>query len=42
MMSDLGYGFGRGGAHEGGVVPVEDPELQAAIAELRARPASTS
>ena len=36
VMSDLGYGFGRGGDHEGGVVPVADLKLQAAIAELRA------
>ncbi|MCE7029606.1 FAD-binding and (Fe-S)-binding domain-containing protein [Jiella avicenniae] len=36
VMSDLGYGFGRGGAHEGGVVTVSDPKLQGAIAELRA------
>ncbi|MDY8108884.1 FAD-linked oxidase C-terminal domain-containing protein [Fulvimarina sp. 2208YS6-2-32] len=36
VMSDLGYGFGRGGAHEGGVVTVGDVTLQGAIAELRA------
>ncbi|TFF23211.1 FAD-binding oxidoreductase [Jiella endophytica] len=36
VMSDLGYGFSRGGAHEGGVVTVSDPKLQSAIAELRA------
>ena len=36
VMSDLGYGFGRGGDHEGGVVPVTDLKLQSAIAELRA------
>ncbi|MGN6549341.1 MAG: FAD-binding and (Fe-S)-binding domain-containing protein [Pararhizobium sp.] len=36
VMSDLGYGFGRGGAHEGGVVRVADAKLQAAIADLRA------
>lgn len=35
-MSDLGFGFGRGGAHEGGVVRIEDAGLQAAIADLRA------
>ena len=35
-MSDLGYGFGRGGTHEGGVVRVEEARLQAAIADLRA------
>jgi len=34
-MSDLGYGFGRGGAHEGGVVEVWDPGLMADIGELR-------
>ena len=36
VMSDLGYGFGRQGAHEGGVVTVADAKLQGAIAELRA------
>ena len=36
VMSDLGYGFGRGGTHEGGVVTVAEPRLQSAIAELRA------
>ncbi|MEF2553741.1 FAD-linked oxidase C-terminal domain-containing protein [Aurantimonas sp. A2-1-M11] len=36
VMSDLGYTFGRGGDHEGGVVAVKDLKLQAAIAELRA------
>ena len=36
VMSDLGYGFGRGGVHEGGVVTVADPRLQSAIADLRA------
>ncbi|EAU39727.1 putative glycolate oxidase [Fulvimarina pelagi HTCC2506] len=36
VMSDLGYGFGRGGEHEGGVVTVSDAKLQSAIAELRA------
>ena len=36
VMSDLGYGFGRGGTQEGGVVTVSDPKLQGAIAELRA------
>ncbi len=35
-MADLGFSFGRGGPHEGGVVEVSDRKLQAAIAELRA------
>ena len=34
-MSDLGYGFGRGSAHEGGVVEVWDMALAADIGELR-------
>lgn len=34
-MSDLGYGFGRGGAHEGGVVEIRDMALAAEIGELR-------
>ncbi|SDF39451.1 FAD-binding and (Fe-S)-binding domain-containing protein [Limimaricola pyoseonensis] len=34
-MSDLGYGFGRGGAQEGGVVEVWDAKLMADIGELR-------
>ncbi|MGR3571453.1 FAD-binding and (Fe-S)-binding domain-containing protein [Brevirhabdus sp.] len=34
-MSDLGFGFGRGGAHEGGVVEVWDGALAAEIGELR-------
>ncbi|MBS4010672.1 MAG: FAD-binding oxidoreductase [Roseovarius sp.] len=34
-MADLGYGFGRGGAHEGGVVEVWDMSLAAEIGELR-------
>ena len=34
-MSDLGYGFGKGGAHEGGVVEVWDMGLAADIGELR-------
>ena len=34
-MSDLGYGFGAGGAHEGGVVEVWDMALAAEIGELR-------
>ncbi|NDV85434.1 FAD-binding protein [Aurantimonas aggregata] len=36
VMGGLGYGFGRGAAHEGGVVAVSDLKLQTAIAELRA------
>ena len=36
VMADLGFSFGRGGAHEGGVVEVSNPKLQTAIAELRA------
>ncbi len=34
-MSDLGFGFGRNGPHEGGVVEVWDPALAADIGELR-------
>jgi FAD/FMN-containing dehydrogenase len=34
-MADLGYGFGRGAAHEGGVVEVWDMALAAEIGELR-------
>jgi FAD/FMN-containing dehydrogenase/Fe-S oxidoreductase len=34
-MSDLGYGFGKGGAHQGGVVEVWDMALAAEIGELR-------
>lgn len=34
-MADLGYGFGRGGAHEGGVVEVWDMSLATEIGELR-------
>ncbi|MET4127699.1 FAD-binding and (Fe-S)-binding domain-containing protein [Roseovarius sp. MBR-6] len=34
-MADLGYGFGRGGTHEGGVVEVWDMALAAEIGELR-------
>lgn len=34
-MSDLGYGFGTGGAQEGGVVEVWDMGLAAEIGELR-------
>ncbi|PWW04018.1 FAD/FMN-containing dehydrogenase [Hoeflea marina] len=36
VMSDLGFGFGRGGDHEGGSVRIDEPGLQAAIADLRA------
>ncbi|HEY9056306.1 MAG TPA: FAD-linked oxidase C-terminal domain-containing protein [Aurantimonas sp.] len=36
VMSGLGYGFGKGGEREGGVVAVKDAKLQAAIADLRA------
>jgi FAD/FMN-containing dehydrogenase/Fe-S oxidoreductase len=35
MMGDLGYGFGRGGRHWGGVVRIEDAALQAAITDVR-------
>jgi Fe-S oxidoreductase len=35
-MADLGFSFGRGGPHEGGVVEVSDARLQGGIAELRA------
>ena len=34
-MADLGYGFGKGGDKEGGVVEIHDPKLQAEIGELR-------
>lgn len=34
-ISDLGYGFGKGGTHEGGVVEVWDMALAAEIGELR-------
>ncbi len=34
-MSDLGYGFGKGGTQEGGVVEVWDMALAAEIGELR-------
>jgi FAD/FMN-containing dehydrogenase/Fe-S oxidoreductase len=34
-ISDLGYGFGKGGSHEGGVVEVWDMALAAEIGELR-------
>ncbi len=34
-MTDLGYGFGRGGPHEGGVVEVRDARLAGDIGELR-------
>ncbi|WP_206454594.1 FAD-binding and (Fe-S)-binding domain-containing protein [Aurantimonas marina] len=36
VMNSLGYGFGKGGEQEGGVVAVKDAKLQAAIADLRA------
>ncbi|WP_404801147.1 FAD-binding and (Fe-S)-binding domain-containing protein [Acuticoccus sediminis] len=35
VMADLGFGFGKGGVHEGGAVEILDPKLQAAIAEFR-------
>ena len=35
MMGDLGFGFDRDGAKWGGVVEVNDPALQTAIADLR-------
>jgi len=35
LMGDLGFGFDREGARWGGVVPVLDPALQAALTELR-------
>jgi FAD/FMN-containing dehydrogenase/Fe-S oxidoreductase len=35
VMAGLGFGFGRGGGHEGGVVAITDGALQAAIAEFR-------
>jgi len=35
LMGDLGFHWGHGGAHWGGVVDVLDPKLQAAIGELR-------
>jgi FAD/FMN-containing dehydrogenase/Fe-S oxidoreductase len=34
-MADLGYGFGKGGTHEGGVVEVWDSALIGQIGELR-------
>ena len=34
-LSDLGYGFGKGGEREGGVVEVRDMALAAEIGELR-------
>ncbi|MBD3679990.1 MAG: FAD-binding protein [Rhodobacteraceae bacterium] len=34
-MSDLGYGFGRGGDHEGGAVEIRDAGLIGQIGELR-------
>jgi FAD/FMN-containing dehydrogenase/Fe-S oxidoreductase len=35
LIGDLGFIWNRPGAHRGGVVDVLDPELQAAIAEVR-------
>jgi FAD/FMN-containing dehydrogenase len=35
MMGDLGYDFRHAGARWGGVVPIEDPGLQAAITNVR-------
>ncbi len=35
MMGDLGFAWDKTGAHYGGVVEVNDPALQAAIADLR-------
>ena len=35
LMGDLGYGFDRSGAKQGGVVEVLDPALQAAITDVR-------
>lgn len=35
LMGDLGFGWDRGGAGFGGVIPVRDPVLQAAITDLR-------
>ena len=35
MMGDLGFGFDRDGRHWGGVVPIEDAGLQAAITNVR-------
>jgi FAD/FMN-containing dehydrogenase len=35
LMGDLGFGWDRDGARFGGVIPVLDPALQAAITDLR-------
>ena len=35
LMGDLGYGFDKAGAKQGGVVEVLDPSLQAAITDVR-------
>ncbi|WP_108676446.1 FAD-binding and (Fe-S)-binding domain-containing protein [Acuticoccus yangtzensis] len=35
VMADLGFDFGKGGAHEGGPVEILDAGLQGAIAEFR-------
>jgi FAD/FMN-containing dehydrogenase/Fe-S oxidoreductase len=35
LMGDLGYGWDKNGANQGGVVEVLDPKLQAAIADVR-------
>jgi FAD/FMN-containing dehydrogenase/Fe-S oxidoreductase len=35
LMGELGYGWDKSGAHWGGVVDVLEPELQAAIADIR-------
>ena len=35
LMGDLGFGWDRSGAHWGGVVAINDPALQAAIADVR-------
>jgi FAD/FMN-containing dehydrogenase/Fe-S oxidoreductase len=35
LMGDLGFGWDKGGKHQGGIVEVLDPALQGAITELR-------
>ncbi|MDQ3558754.1 MAG: FAD-binding oxidoreductase, partial [Pseudomonadota bacterium] len=35
LIGDLGFGWDRTGRHWGGVVPIEDPALQAAITDVR-------
>jgi FAD/FMN-containing dehydrogenase/Fe-S oxidoreductase len=35
LMGDLGFGWDRTGAHFGGVVPVVEPQWQAAVTEMR-------